>query len=369
MAVMKRRRRVYLHVGTPKSGTSYLQDKLSRNRDLLERHGVELLRTRTGDHFEASLDLLGRRWAGAETSARGQWEALAAEGRKTQRHALVSHEILAGADSTAVHRALDSFPDHEPHVVLTVRDLGRQIPAEWQERVKHRARRDFAAYLKHTRRHHGREELTPFWRVQDVPRILQTWGVALPPTHVHLVTVPPAGRASGLLWERFAQVIGVDPRAGWTESETTNASLGGAEVTLLRRLNAALAERDFPREAYLTWVREHVVKGVLAGRRDSPRATVPPRARPWVEEVTDSWIRRIRELGVDVVGDLDDLRSVWPDDADGWADPDAADPALVAELAIEALAAVLDHVSARPVEPTTPLETGAVARLARRLRG
>src|ERR1700712_2718963 len=97
-----RARRVYLHVGTPKSGTSYLQDKLSRNRDLLERQGVDFLRTRSGDHFEASLDLLGRRWAGAEARARGQWEAMATEGRQSQRHALVSHEILAGADAVAV---------------------------------------------------------------------------------------------------------------------------------------------------------------------------------------------------------------------------------------------------------------------------
>ena len=97
------------------------------------------------------MDLLGRRWAGAETRARGQWDALAAEGRKSRRHLVVSHEILAGADEAAVRRALSSFPEHEPHVVLTVRDLGRQIPAEWQERVKHRARRDFAAYVRHTR--------------------------------------------------------------------------------------------------------------------------------------------------------------------------------------------------------------------------
>ena len=54
-------RRVYLHVGTPKSGTSYLQDKLALNRDELERQGLDYVRTRTGDHFEAALDLIGER--------------------------------------------------------------------------------------------------------------------------------------------------------------------------------------------------------------------------------------------------------------------------------------------------------------------
>ena len=88
------------------------------------------------------------------------------------------------------------------------------------------------------------------------------------------------------------------------------------------------------------------MRDVLSGRRDSPRATVPPSARPWVDEVTETWLTRIRDLGVDVVGDLADLRTVWPDDHDGWPDPDAADPALVADLAIDALVHVLDQLEA-----------------------
>jgi hypothetical protein len=33
-------KRVLLHVGTPKTGTSYLQDVLFRNRELLREHGI-----------------------------------------------------------------------------------------------------------------------------------------------------------------------------------------------------------------------------------------------------------------------------------------------------------------------------------------
>ena len=71
---------------------------------------------------------------------------------------VVSHEILAGAGPESVARAMASFPDHEVHVVLTARDLGRQIPAEWQERVKHRGGRDFAAFLKALQRSTGRTD-------------------------------------------------------------------------------------------------------------------------------------------------------------------------------------------------------------------
>jgi hypothetical protein len=357
-------RRVYLHVGTPKSGTSYLQDTLALNRGVLERQGLDYLHTRSGDHFEAALDLIGDRWAGEEKAARGQWDSLVLEAHKARRDVLVSHEILAAANPESVARAMASFPRGEIHVVLTARDLGRQIPAEWQERVKHRGRREYAEFLRALDKNFDRTDwLMWFWRVQHLPRILATWGADLPPERVHLVTVPQADGPRDLLWNRFAGVVGLSPEASYAESETTNASLGGAEVTMLRRLNIELAERGVPRETYVEWVRETIVKDVLATRPDKRPTTVPPDRRAAVDAITETWLAEIKDSGVDVVGDLDELRSVWPDDTQDWADPDLADPAVVAEAAIQALAHVLGEI-ANPTE-----EVGPMARLSRRLRG
>ena len=114
---MSSSRRVYLHVGTPKSGTSYLQDKLALNRDELERQGLEYPRARTDNHFEAALDLIGDTWAGEEKAARGRWDGLAQVARRSQRDVLISHEILAAADADGVARAMASFPEQEVHVV------------------------------------------------------------------------------------------------------------------------------------------------------------------------------------------------------------------------------------------------------------
>ncbi|MCW2820731.1 MAG: hypothetical protein JWQ67_1011 [Marmoricola sp.] len=356
-------RRVYLHVGTPKSGTSYLQDRLALNRGPLEQQGIDYIHTRTGNHFEAALDLIDERWAGEEKAARGQWDGLVLEARKARRDVLVSHEILAAAGPQEVARAMDSFPGHEVHVVLTARDLGRQVPAEWQERVKHRGRRDYAQFLKALQKNHTRTDWQMwFWRVQHLPRILSTWGADLPPERVHLVTVPPNGAPSDLLWERFAGVIGIRSETSFAESESTNASLGATEVTLLRRLNIELAERQVPRETYVSWVRETIVKDVLARRPGKEPASVPPDRRDWVDEITASWLEEIRGSGIDVVGDLDDLVPVWPEDGHHWPDPDDADPAMVAEAAIQALAHVLDELGYSS-------DAGPVARLTRRWRG
>jgi hypothetical protein len=357
-------RRVFLHVGTPKSGTSYLQDKLALNRDELERQGLDYVRTRSGDHFEAALDLIGERWAGEEKAARGQWDVLAQDARKGRRDVLISHEILAAAKPESVRRAVQSFPHHEVHVVLTARDLGRQIPAEWQERVKHRGGRDYMNFLKALMRsYRAKDNSLWFWKVQHLPRILSVWGADLPAGHVHLVTVPPRGGPTDALWNRFASVVGLDPGVTYAESETTNASLGGAEVTMLRRLNNALAELELPRAAYVNWVRETIVKEVLAQRPDKVQATVPPKRRPQVDRITARWLEEIRTSGVDVVGTLDDLEPAWPEDDRPWPNPDNADPELIADAAIESLAQVLARAGRGPLT-----DTGTVVRLSRLLR-
>lgn len=366
------RRRVLLHVGTPKSGTSYLQDRMARNREQLAADGVDYVPTRSGDHFEAALDVLGIRWAGAEREAAGQWEALVDASRTSPGDLLVTHEILAGATPEAVARARASFPDHEVHVVLTARDLGRQVPAEWQERVKHRGRRDYASFLRTLQRNYGVEKATPFWRVQHLPRILATWGEGLPPEQVHVVTVPPAGAPRDLLWHRFAEVLGLADPDAYAATDRTNASLGGVEVTALRLLNLATKERELPRDPYVTWVREGLVKEVLAARSTSPPATVPPgSARERVDRVVEEWLDALAGRRFHVVGDLEDLRPVWPDDADSWSDPDSADPALVAQRLAEAAAWLVEQADRTPPEPVAPAVpvTPAVTRLARRWLG
>ncbi len=134
---------------------------------------------------------------------------------------------------------------------------------------------------------------------------------------------------------------------------------------MLRRLNDALREQEVPRPVYVHWVRESIVKDVLARRPGKVPATVPPRRRQAVEQITATWLDEIRRSGVDVVGDLTDLEPVWPDDDGRWADPDQADPEVVAEAAIEALAHVLARVGRKPVGED---DSGAVARLTRMLR-
>jgi hypothetical protein len=338
-------RKVRLHVGTPKTGTSYLQHVLYHNRRLLRRHGIAYPADRHDAHFLAALDLMRMPWGGLESQAIGSWDRLAASVRRAHGDAIISHEILATASRAQIGRALESLghgSGTEIHLVLSVRDLVRQIPAEWQETVKHRAALSYRAFLRQIQ-DPSREGRIPtwFWGVQEVPDILDRWGHDLPPEHVHVVTVPPSGGSPELLWKRFVEAFGLDGVDLQLDGERVNPSLGAAETALIRRINRAANEALEP-TYYRPLVRELVAHQTLSRRTETARLALPPDVHPWATALQESWTQEIRRRGYDVVGDLDDLCGA-PPSAD-YADPDHPDEAVVAGAAVDALRAVLiDH--------------------------
>jgi hypothetical protein len=335
-------KRVLLHVGTPKTGTSYLQDVLFRNRKTLTEHDILYPAERFDGHFLAALDLMRLPWGGLEREAVGAWDALAEQVRRHDGTAIVSHEILATASRAQVGRALESLghgTGTEVHVVLSVRDLVRQIPAEWQENVKHRSALTYARFLEQISDPARESRIaTWFWGVQEIPDILNRWGDDLPPERLHLVTVPPPGGSPELLWKRFSHAFGLDGLDLDLHAERANPSLGVPETALIRRINRA-ANRELDPPDYRPLVRELLAHQTLSRRTRSPRLALPPDARPWVDDVQASWVAEVRERGYDVVGDLDDLAGAPP--RVGYADPDAPDEEQVAGAAVDAIKALL----------------------------
>jgi len=304
---------VFLHIGIAKTGTTYLQGLLWHNRGLLERSGLRYPGDLPGDHFRASVDLRQKPFAGEDsTYVPGSWDTVAAAAMDAHDRALISHETLTRTHVDQVRRAAESFrAASELHVVITARDLGRQLPAVWQEQVKNRGMHTYEKFLTDVSEHPTSNQYRHFWEAQDILDVLERWSAAVPPERVHVVTVPQPGSVSGLLWERFASVIGVDPTAVRTDVPVSNVSLGVAEAELLRRMNPALRERlDWP--TYEKQVKVGLAAR-LAARDGSARLTVPLDRRGWVEDRAEQLISGLRKGGYDVVGNLDELRPVFDD--------------------------------------------------------
>lgn len=305
-------RRAFLHVGTAKSGTSYLQDLWWQHRDALRGRGLLLPGGTTRDHFHAAalvkgMDAIVER---LDDQRRGTWERLVAETREWPGDVLISHEHFSDSPADAAARALAGLAGaaDEVHLILTVRDLARVLPSAWQQRVKQGARQPFGAFLATVRRERDDQK---FWRYQDVPGILDRWTVGLDPAHVHLVVVPPSGAPRDELWRRTGAVLGVDVADLDTEARRTNVSLGIVEAELLRRVNAEIPREQ--RTVDLTRLtRGDFTRGLLADSAPREPFVLPVEHLAWVRERSEAVVATLRERSYDVVGDLADLLPAEP---------------------------------------------------------
>lgn len=309
-------RRVFLHIGEPKCGTTYLQQILWRNQATLAAQGVVLPGRVQWDFFRAAQDLRGapQDLDDPATSWKGEWDALVARTRAAEGTVVISHEMFCAADADQAERAVRSLAPAEVHIVLTVRDFGSLLPAEWQETVKHRNINSFIPWLNGLieRSEAGPGRHRWFWRAHDTLAILDRWTRTLPLERVHVITVPPRRPDPDLLWRRFASVIGAAPESVDTRVPHPNESLGVAEVEMLRKLNAALRPHGVPQWFYTARVKDHLAHQTLAHRPRGPRLQLPPRHYGWALARSEEVIAALKESGYDLVGDLDELRPARP---------------------------------------------------------
>jgi hypothetical protein len=360
---------VYLHIGLPKSGTSYLQSTLWDSRRQLAEHGVLVPGPRQMSQNLAAWDLMGRRPRGAERpQVVGAWEALVGEVRAwTGSHAVVSEEFLAFARPRQVRQAVRAFAPAPVHVVVTVRDLARVLVGAWQQELaKGRSWTwdEYAAAVRDPEQGPASAGVA-FWLRQDVARVLDLWEREVPRARVHVVTVPPPGSPPELLVQRFATATGLDP--GWLAAGDYrgNVSVGAAEAEVLRRLNTSLGDRLNERQ--YTRV---VANGVRPALQDRGRGamSLPDDHRSWVTERASATVEVLRGREYDVVGDLQDL---LPPPSGGTASrPDTAAPDEVADAALAALGKVVELYAdlwwrARNNKPATADPGSTVASTAR----
>jgi hypothetical protein len=298
--------RLVLHIGSMKSGTSFIQNVLGHNKEHLGDAGILFPGQRWRSQVNAVKELIGRGGPKQEPfDPDGAWQRLADEINAWSGTAVVSMEFLGPRSAEKIGQILDSFPDTHVEAVLTCRDLARNIPAMWLESVQNGSVTTWTDYLAAVR---DRDTRSPagrnFWRHQDLVEIAGRWGGALGPDRLTLLTVPQRGAPPGLLWERFAGVLGIDPE-GCDLEVRANPGIGLATGLVLRRLNEQMVQDGEIPDHYDRFVKHALSKrGLVARQGVEPRLGLD---EPWVLEEGERQVRALADQGHRVVGDLDEL--------------------------------------------------------------
>jgi hypothetical protein len=340
---------IFLHVGLPKSGTTFLQDMLRQHRRWLRREGLLYPFDGHRDHFFAALDAReNHQFVGAvRPQAEGAWPRLVQRAKAFDDRVIISHEILATATRDAARRARAHLDDREVHIVITARDPARQAVADWQEAIKHGRRVRFRGYVRRA----GLGQTPPKRKDADAPPardfaaqrlldVIDAWGGDLPADRIHIVTVPHSAADPGLLWRRFGELLGIaDPGRLTPGGEVRhNPRLGVADIELLRRVNRSL-DRRLVADEFGAVAKKLYAQTILPSVSRSDAPVLPSPLFERADEMAMEWIDAIKSAGYDVRGDTEDLRphrtdGPWPGrwSADTVIDTAAA---ATAELLVE----------------------------------
>lgn len=304
--------RVVLHVGAPKSGTTYLQRLLRHNQESLGRQGV-LVAGRTHTELVHAGFVLREdpRLAGLPARAAGAWDRIVAEVEGFEGHtAVISYELFAGVRKRQARRAVADLGDRDVHIVVTSRDLGQTIASAWQERLKFALATPLEDWRPRPAEHGPRAEWG--WRTMDPAEVATRWGAAVPADHVHVVTAPRGGARPTLLWERFAAAAGLDDVSMDLELPRVNESLGARAAEVLRRVNEQDLGPITGSREHARWLRDTLAHAVLAGLDDAPVRISDEQLAEARARAADA-VERIRAAGWQVHGDLDDLAATTKD--------------------------------------------------------
>ena len=351
--------RVFLHVGVPKSGTTYLQTTMWHNRPALRSQGLLYPGRRRMDHFHACQDLRGKR--GPRPG--GPWDRLREEVGGWDGTGLITHEFFAMATAEQAERAVADLAPAEVHVVLTARDYARQFPAVWQEALKMSSTLSLDEFM--TAAQEERLEGAWSWRSQDLTRVVAAWSAAVPAERLHIVTVPPPSAPRELLWQRWCATLGIDDSDFDLSVSVGNESLGTPQAALLCRVKPHLSGPLTRKPVQHRWVRQYFGHEVLVPQRGERFGLRPEQVAVLRERATGA-VEALRAGGYPVAGDLADL--VPGEDPPVLPHPDEVSEAEMLDVAAVAIDQMIRDVRRLTLQRDRARAAAAGGGLAARVR-
>ena len=324
--------RLLLHIGTQKSGTTYLQRALERlavklrDQDVL--YPIRLVgKKEIYNHEPASYGLLGRDhypWVPQVRvdAERPAWDALVKKVREWPETAIVSGEAISVVRRSGAEQLVSSLNVSDTQIIITARDLGRVIPSSWQQHIRNGRSSKMSAYIQ-TLANKRRGDLDAdealwesdpdltFWRAYAIGSLVKRWQSVVGSDRVTVVTVPGREAGPDALWMRFCEglrlreVLPANPPK--VDTLTANVGLTEAEVLLLAAFNKAVEGHGYdPKDVRA--VRMRMINEALTTRANRGKSVALPLDR---FELVRTWAQQdvttLETSGARVVGDVAEL--------------------------------------------------------------
>lgn len=292
---------VFIHIGPPKTASTYLQKGVWNNREYLREQGLLYPADHDHEFIVAANDVLDGRFMPVNAGGGpGVWDKVAGRARGWPGTALISCELLAFCEPEHIKRVVESLAPASLRLIVMARCRADMLPSLYQERVKMvTVKESFEDFLTEFCQESNTWPMAP-------GLLVERWLPFIGRENIHVVTVPRAMADPRLLIERFGEVLGIDPSQLGAGEQKLNPSLDAVGVALMRAVTERTAGRlDQPAQ-----------KALIAGRLvpllrslDLPRRPLrlPGSMRPLMAEIGAGDQAALAAAGCHIHGDLADL--------------------------------------------------------------
>jgi hypothetical protein len=360
-------KRLVIHPGFHKSGTTALQQSLHANRERLNDLGLAYPFPRRKAHHRLAWSLSGKVWGWKNRGGSGESPRLWSKSvnqinRLSGKNIIISSEFFSELELEKIQKIKNEIKRHDIEVLFTLRPLAKLLSSSYQQYLKYGLKADYEEWLHSVLDTPGESKLSPtFWRRHFHGQVISRWREVFGPSKVTVLIVDES--QPEFLFAEANKYLELPEKTLQAQESGLNRSMTTEEIALILEIN-----RRFPKERSWDEYQVFIRNGFIREITDNSKAAAGKEkllTPKWALDIANSLGRdaksEILKSGVTVIGEIDSLDSAQvPSGASNK--PTTIDIQTIATAMLSIDKTLLSHV------PITWLRRNLVYRIRRGLR-
>ena len=312
-------KRLIIHPGFHKSGTTALQESFALNRALLRERGILYPHIGTKAHHRIAWALTQRPWGwnkrGGERTPEKHWDRMVDRINSAKEATVVlSSEFFTEIDGEKIRKIRSDIKGRDIQILFTIRPLAKLLPSSYQQYLKYGITVEYEDWLHAILDNPGESKVSPtFWKRHSHGKVVAKWVDIFGKPNVTLLIVNEAQPT--FLFDEINGLLDLPKGTINAAPSGSNRSLTVEEISLLLEIN-----RQFPKgrvwDEYELFIRAGYIRQLtdnVAPAPDKARLLTPQWAIDKANELGCEIQEELSNLGVKIIGDIESLgNSVVP---------------------------------------------------------
>jgi hypothetical protein len=308
-----RERRLIIHAGFHKSGTTALQEAFDAQSEELKAAGIVYPNIGRKAHHRIAWALTGRAWGwskrGGEKTSRKHWEQLAKSINSSKAETiLISSEFFSELKGDSIRTIFSEIKERKIEVIFTVRPLVKLLSSSYQQYLKYGTKSDYTSWLHSVLDNPGESKINPtFWMRHFHGRVVARWVDVFGAKSVTVIIVDES--QPEFLFNSINNYLGLPQGFLKAQKTGSNRSLNMEEIALLIELNNRFPQdRDwseyevFVRDGYIRRLTDHVPPA-----KDGEKLPTPQWAVEKGNKIGEQNKKELLATGATIIGNIESL--------------------------------------------------------------